>query len=164
MESPKVINVRIGELKMGESPSLLQATLGSCVGIAYIWPEQKLFGLAHCLLPKAPVGGKPESARFVDQAFAALQELMKIPTHRLSELQVYLAGGGYMIEGMGDKESTHHIGALNSEEALRVSKEMKLQVVRTDFGGNQGRKIIIDCATGQVEINKIPHNRSLGRS
>jgi chemotaxis receptor (MCP) glutamine deamidase CheD len=47
------------------------------------------------------------------------------------------------------------IGEQNSEEALRVSKEMQLNVKATDFGGNLGRRFIVDCATGLIEIQKI---------
>ncbi len=49
---PENINVHIGEIKIGKGNQVLHTLLGSCIGIGLLWPSQRLYGLAHCLLPK----------------------------------------------------------------------------------------------------------------
>lgn len=53
-DEPIIIRVRIGQLAVERRPVILKATLGSCVGVAMLWHERGVYGLAHCLLPTAP--------------------------------------------------------------------------------------------------------------
>ena len=69
------INVHIGEVKIATSDTILRALLGSCVGVAILWPERNIFGLAHCLLARSPDKEFKVGARYVDQAIYSLLSL-----------------------------------------------------------------------------------------
>ena len=55
MNDAREIQVHMCALAIGQGNDVLRATLGSCVGIGLLWRERAIYGLAHCLLPDAPV-------------------------------------------------------------------------------------------------------------
>jgi chemotaxis protein CheD len=141
--------------KVGEK---LKATLGSCVGIAFLWKEKKIYGLAHCLLPDANITSFSVSAKYVSQAIPSLIHLMKIPKESFSEIEVHLAGGANMLVQLS-KSNPEHIGKLNQKMAIKLLAENGFKVKHKDFGGEEGRQIAVDCSTEEVVIKKISKQR-----
>ena len=149
------VSVKIGEVKTGKSPDILNATLGSCVGIAFIWKEKGLYGLAHCLLPEAPTAEFKIGAKYVSHAVPSLLKMMNISQEDYSQIEVFVAGGGNMMAVLSQRNS-QHIGFLNAEAATKHLNKLGLKIKHSDFGGEEWRKMVVNCATGDVEIVKIP--------
>lgn len=149
-----VTYVKIGEVKVGGSQDILKATLGSCVGIAFLWKQKKIYGLAHCLLPETEELSFVIGAKYVDQAIKSLIALLKIKEEFFNELEVHIAGGGNM---MGDiiKKEGGHIGALNVLAAKKFLAEYKIKIDSEDLGGNFGRQMILNCAEERIQVNKL---------
>lgn len=166
METKTPIHVKIGEVKVGRSPDILKATLGSCLGVAFMWKEKGLFGLAHCLLPLSTTKETKEKiigAKFVDQAIDSLQILMKIPTGSLKEIEVVLSGGGNMMAQLATKNS-QQIGVLNAESAKKILKDLKMAIKHCEIGGEYGRQFILDCSTGEYEIVTLKNGTAIKSS
>lgn len=145
------IYVKIGEVKVGHKGDILKATLGSCIGIAFIWKKKQIYGLAHCLLPETHENTFLIGAKFVNQAIKSLIALLKIKEESFPELEVHIAGGGNMMGDIVRKEGTH-IGNLNIEAVRKYLKEYKLKIKSEDLGGLSGRQIILDCSKETIQV------------
>lgn len=148
------IHVKIGEVKVGRHGDVLKATLGSCVGIAFIWKDKGRFGLAHCLLPDAHEDSTIITAKFVSQAVPSLMALLKIRPDDVKEIAVYIAGGGNMMSQLLRK-NVDHVGTLNLLAAKKHLKDKGFKFVELDSGGEVGRQIVVDCSTGEVVVHRF---------
>ncbi|MBN20279.1 MAG: chemotaxis protein CheD [Bdellovibrionaceae bacterium] len=153
----KEINVHIGEVKIGKQNDMLHSILGSCVGIAFLYPEKKIYGLAHCLLSKSPEKQHSMGAKYVDQAVQSLLILMHLRPEDYPKIDAILAGGGNMTMPE-DTDPEKLVGYHNAKTALEELEKKKIKIVRQDLGGMIGRRISIDCETGEYQIKKIPRN------
>ncbi len=148
------IHVKIGEIKVGRHGDILKATLGSCVGIAFIWREKNRFGLAHCLLPEAHEVSTILTGKFVSQAIPSLMILLKVQAEDIKEIEVYIAGGGNMMSQLARK-NVDHVGTLNLMAARKYLKEKGFKFKELDSGGDVGRQIVVDCASGEVIVHRF---------
>lgn len=149
----KSLNVHIGEVKTGRDDQELHTILGSCIGIGLLWPKHGSYGLAHCLLPRAPEDMSQLGGRFVDQAIRTLIESMNITHFR--DIRAIVAGGANMT--LPDcKNPEKLVGSQNALMAIEELDRMKIRILHEDTGGNVGRKMSICCATGQFEVRAIP--------
>jgi chemotaxis protein CheD len=153
------VQVGIGQLKIGNRTDQLQALLGSCVGIAFIWKKRGRCGLAHCLLPEAPDAQGEISARYVSQAVPALLLLIGATEADYPDIQVVLAGGATMLNA---RSSRLQIGQQNADAAKRHLRKSGLNVQYCRIGGKCGRTLTVDCATSSFIVNEIvtaqPHS------
>ena len=154
------IHVKIGEIKIGHAGDVLKATLGSCVGIAFVWTERGVSGLAHCLLPDIDrIDEKIISAKYVRQAVPSLISLLKVQSTDLLHIKVYVAGGGNMMSQLL-KNNIHRIGDQNIESAKKNLERYQLNYKIIDSGGECGRQMYVDCSSGEVSVKRIQRNEN----
>lgn len=165
------LHVRIGQVKIGKPGQVLTAILGSCVGIGFLFPPRKIYGLAHCLLSQsttAPAGAVPVTSRrvkedgqvvgngrHVDQAIESLLTMMDIQDDERRKLRVILAGGANMSMPI-DTPPAQLVGSVNAKFARQAIRSARLRLLDDDLGGLNGRRISINCDTGEFEIHQIP--------
>jgi chemotaxis protein CheD len=78
MKKTDAIHVNIGKIGISTQGENLRTILGSCVAVALLWEDRKIYGLAHCLVPEASDDLEPASeAKFVDQAIPTLISKMQ---------------------------------------------------------------------------------------
>lgn len=154
MNGLNVIHVRIGEVKTGKQGDLLKATLGSCVGIAFLWKSKGIFGLAHCLLPETEEKTSALSAKFVNQAVLSLMKLMKINPEDVKEIEVHIAGGGNMMSQLA-RRNVDHVGMLNAVAAKKYLALYGFHIKSSELGGEEGRQISVDCSNEIVSTIKL---------
>jgi len=172
------INVHIGEVKISQGGHELQTILGSCIGIALLWPKHGMFGLAHCLLPEQPASEKPGLAvdsknpsrrkatneaidsdivcgegRYVDQAVDCLLSMMN--TTHLRDIRAVVAGGANMTKP-GALQPEKLVGHLNAQCAIKQLKAKRIIIIDQDVGGEIGRKLTICGQDGSHIIRRIP--------
>ena len=145
----------IGDVKKGVKGNQLHAILGSCIGVAFICKNSNQYGLAHCLLPKAPKKDFTINGKYVDQAIHSLLALMKIRRDDYSQVQAIIAGGGNMTKA-NSNTSDELVGEMNVEAATECLKTLGIKITHQETGGENGRKISIDCTTGSFNISTIP--------
>ena len=144
--------VAMGQLKIGAHSGHLQALLGSCVGIAFLWKKQGRCGLAHCLLPECESANNELGARYVSQAVPSLLRLMGACEADYRDIEVVLAGGATMLNGCS---SRLQIGQQNADAARRYLRQFGLNVSYCRVGGKCGRTLTIDCATCDYTVQEL---------
>ncbi|MTV36171.1 chemotaxis protein CheD [Duganella radicis] len=144
--------VAMGQLKIGSRSGQLQALLGSCVGIAFIWKKRRRCALAHCLLPESEQASGELGARYVSQAVPSMLRLIGATAADYADIEVVLAGGATMLNGCS---SRLQIGQQNADAARRYLRKYGLNVAYCRVGGKSGRTLNIDCATGAYLVQEI---------
>lgn len=135
-------HVNMGQLQTGRGNTRLVAVLGSCVGIAFLWPNGKRCALAHCVLPNAPQDEGGMGARYVNQAVPSLLTAMGVTMADRQDVAVVLAGGASMF---GPGSALLQVGRQNIVAALATLQQFGLRVASSDLGGFAGRQLIVDC-------------------
>ena len=148
-------HVGMGQLSVGAHGEQLQALLGSCIGIGFIWKNGPCCGLAHCLLPEAPGAdsalGAP-NARYVSQAVPSLLRLMGVRQADYADIEVVLAGGASMF---GPRNGRLQVGRQNVEAAQKYLDQCGLHVSFCALGGRHGRQLLIDCAHHSYAVTDV---------
>ena len=142
-DGPALQHVGMGQLSVGTHGEQLQALLGSCIGIGFIWKKGHCCGLAHCLLPEAPGADSGLGARYVSQAVPSLLRLMGVRQADYADIDVVLAGGASMF---GPRNGRLQVGRQNAEAAQKYLDQCGLRVSFCALGGRHGRQLLIDCA------------------
>lgn len=151
------IKVGIADWKVAKSPlSIITLGLGSCVGITMFDQVTRLGGLAHIMLPDSrQFHNHTNPAKYADLAIPMMLEELIRQGARLSNLVVKIAGGAQMFAAAGKDTSTLNIGARNIIATREMLKQLNLRLVGEDTGGNHGRTMILDTASGEVLIRTV---------
>jgi chemotaxis protein CheD len=150
-EATDVTHVSIGGSIVGQPGAILEANLGSCLGIAIIWPEEGTFGLAHCLLPKHP--GTPTErrfARFADTAPRYLLRRLRVPPKRLGQLRAVIGGGAAMYA-----DSTACVGRQNVLAGRRALRQLGVRIAAQDVGDEVPRRIRVHGESLTVSVVRM---------
>ena len=155
MSKIESIPVHIGQVKIGRAGQSLNAILGSCIGLGFLHPDNGVYGLAHALLSKSEGPSAKGDGRHVDQAITALLTKMEVSEAARRRIRVFMAGGANMTLPPGT-DPARLVGNVNATFARRALKEARLRVLHEDTGGDNGRRVTIDCTTGEFSIESIP--------
>ncbi|MEG2030693.1 MAG: chemotaxis protein CheD [Janthinobacterium sp.] len=155
-------HVGMGQLSVGTPGQQLQALLGSCIGIGFLWKNGPCCGLAHCLLPEAPGAGHalgaPNAhafnARYVSQAVPSLLRLMGARVADYPDIDVVLAGGASMF-GPAHVHGRLQVGRQNAQAAQKYLDQCGLRVHFCALGGRHGRQLLIDCARRSYAVTDV---------
>lgn len=151
------VKVGMADYKIARAPDkLITAGLGSCIGICLWDTKGQLGALAHIMLPSGELsrGASHNHAKFADTALEmVLGELNKdgINTNRLI---AKIAGGAQMFKFLGESDIMK-IGLRNVQAVEENLRKHHVKMVAKDVGGNVGRTIIFDPATGELLIKTL---------
>ncbi len=149
------IKVGIADFAVGDSESTLSTSgLGSCVGIALYDSHAGVVGLAHAMLPEGE--GKSDVAKYVDTAIDALVDAMTDEGASQSRLVAKLAGGSTMFEF---KSTDASVGDRNVDAARATLAARHIPIEAEDVGGNHGRSLELDGATGALQVRSAAAGR-----
>ncbi len=147
-----VQSVSVGELQTAAAPTVLETVgVGSCLAIVLHDPIACIGGMAHAMLPVKPAT-EPSilACRYVDESILTLiGSLLKMGVRR-DRLIAKLVGGAHMFALFGD--AAHGIGAQNVEQARKTLAEQNIPIVAEETGGNVGRTIHFDLASGVCSV------------
>ena len=134
---------------MCQKGECLRTLLGSCLGVALYDRRLKLGGLAHVVLPYSP-GQIELPGKYADTAIPELLRQMQLlsrgePLRPVAKL----AGGANMFNSYG---SLATIGEQNITAVERQLEERRIPVVARHVGGEQGRRMLLDSASGLVTV------------
>ncbi len=160
----RVLYVPIGQMKIARSGEILTCLLGSCIGIGLMDRGRGLFGLAHCVLPLAPLDLSPDlRGRYVDSGVMELLDQMEVSLTGRRQIEAVLVGGAQMIHhrlvgvanGFDDESPADTIGDRNVQSARAILKKLRISVCFEEFGGNLGRILSLDSQIGKVLVRAI---------
>ena len=145
-------SIRMGEMSVAMDGEKLRTLLGSCVGVALHDRSKHVGGLAHIVLPRAQ-GATDRPGKFVDTAIPALIGSMEEVVAGSLNLVAKLAGGANMFSAT----ESSSIGQRNVESCEEVLRKLGIPIVGRHCGGGQGRRMLLDTATGEVRIERVGH-------
>lgn len=150
MSDSKKIKVKIADIVVGSSPSILTTYgLGSCVAVMIYDPVVKVGGMNHFLLPtesNASRGKNP--AKFSDTGIEILLKKIRDLGGKRERLIAKLVGGANMFPSL----TKNSIGQKNIDAALRILKDHAITVDSMDTGGNWGRSVEFHLSNGNVIV------------
>jgi chemotaxis protein CheD len=142
----------MGAIGVARDSGVLRTLLGSCLGLVLYERRLKIAGLAHIVLPKAPAVHSDLPGKFVDTAVPALiRKMEQLADGATLNLCAKIAGGANMFNTPG----ANTIGDQNIAAMELLLQEMRLPVVARHLGGENGRRMTLDAATGTVTIDVV---------
>lgn len=144
-------SVGIGQWKVVRSPRGLRAILGSCVGVVIYDSALKIAGMAHILLPDSR-GSTDHLGRYADTAIPAMMSELNRARANVARngLVAKLAGGAKMF----DTQGVMAIGDANHRAVLGQLETLKIPILSDDIGGETGRNVTFDTATGRFYVKR----------
>lgn len=154
--------VGIAELRIARAPAVLKAYgLGSCLAIALYDPGQRIGGLVHSLLPLHRKSNPRDVApKYVDAAIRLMVEELILAGADPQRLQAKVAGGANMFE-TEFLTLTNSIGVRNARSARETLLDLDIPLVGEEVGGNRGRTVEFDLATGRLLVYCAREDRTL---
>ncbi len=143
-------SIRMGEMAVAINDGVLRTLLGSCIGLVLYDRKCKVGGLAHVVLPESR-GKTDRPGKFVDTAIPALMRDMQRLAGGAIEPTARIAGGANMFA----MEVVETIGRENSEASELSLEALRIPIVGRHCGGNQGRRMSLDTATGLIIIEVV---------
>lgn len=148
----ETVHVGFSEYVTAASGQTIEAYgLGSCVGIVLRDTAAGVGGVAVAVLPEAEAGTDSIGAKYADSAASELLEAVIEQGGSYERVEALLVGGATIIE-FDDLGSD--VGQENVDAARERLANLGVSVVGTDVGGQQGRIVRVDTATGTVEITR----------
>lgn len=151
-------SVGMGQVRFMEHSGELVAILGSCIGVAMYCPATKLAGLAHVVLPDSNGrGGAP--GRYADLAIPFMVDQFASRGIAPPKVVVRIAGGAAMFGRPGPLQ----IGVNNIQAVKAAVASAGMTITAEHLGGNKGRRMSINVATGDVLVEIVGQGVTLLR-
>lgn len=140
--------VGMGQIVFGHQDDKLTTVLGSCVGIVIYHARLRLAAVAHVVLPSS-VNKDGAPGKFADKAVPEMLRILSQHGALTGGLVAKIAGGSRMF---GNTTSTLQIGEANAANTIAALGAARIPVVAQHLGGQKGRRITLDCSTGDVRV------------
>lgn len=147
--------VRVADAATAQgSHTLITLGLGSCVAVVLHHPLVRAGGLAHVLLPDASMARDTVNPhKFAATSVPTLVEAMKQygPT---AGLRARLVGGAKMFAQLLPQGGVN-MGERNVLAVRAALAKLGIPIVAEDTGGEHGRSVYFDVATGVVQVRSV---------
>ena len=146
-----IVSVPMARWAVAGTPTRIRTLLGSCVGVVLHDRQSKVGGVAHVVLPDSR-GSLDQPGKYADTAVPALlAELRRL--NPLARPVAKLLGGASMFGGgPAAAPAGLAIGQSNVEAVEAALARLGVTVVARDLGGESGRRVTLDVATGVVSV------------
>jgi chemotaxis protein CheD len=149
--------VDIAMMKIARAPEQLYSLgLGSCIGVAIYDPIAKIGGLIHILLLSSQGfdASKHVRTKFADSGIVELVDAMMRAGASRARLKAKMAGGASMFT-VKSTADVHEVGKRNIQSSKDTLRQLGIELVAQDTGGNKGRTIYFNIETGQLTIKTV---------
>ena len=142
----------MGQFAVLRTSGHLRTLLGSCLGLALYDRRVKVAALGHIVLPDSQGRGDPPG-KYADTAVPAMiRHMQKMAEDETLKLAAKIAGGANMFVG---NDARNTIGVQNIEAVERILEGLRIPIIGRHCGGEQGRRMQLDAATGAVTIDIV---------
>jgi chemotaxis protein CheD len=129
--------------------------LGSCIAVILHDPEAQVGAMAHVVLPSQSLSKvRDRPGRFPETAVPLLLTEMKAQGAQLARVTARLVGGASMF-GSLVPAGTMHMGQRNVMACRAAVRVAGLQVFAESVGGERGRSVWFDVASGLVTVRSV---------
>jgi len=146
----RALHVGMGEAAAVRAPASLTCVLGSCVGVVLYHPRQRIGAMAHVVLPES-AGRAGSPGKFADTAIPHLLELLKAAGAPAAGLIAKISGGASMFSSGGPLQ----VGESNVQAVLKALQSVHISLAAQHVGGNKGRRVHLDSATGTLSVEVV---------
>ncbi|MEP7380117.1 MAG: chemotaxis protein CheD [Gemmatimonadota bacterium] len=153
-------------VNVGDAAALLErgmlssVGLGSCVALVLYDRASSIGGLAHILLPHEALSRAPgKPSKYATTAVPFLLEMMRT-LGAIARPEARLVGGASMFANLL-KGGGINMGERNVVATRRALAAAGVPIVGEEVGGDFGRSVYLDIATGQVRVSSIRHAERL---
>jgi len=140
----------MGQAVFATEPSRLTTILGSCVAVTLYSPRRRLGMLSHVVLPKSR-NGADNLAKYADTAIPHMLSALRCEGLGPRDLTAKIVGGACMF---GDNNLSR-IGESNVQATVQALEDVGISIAARDAGGNYGRRICFDLATGVITVASV---------
>lgn len=152
---PKTIFLKSGELILGTKGEVLSTVLGSCLSICIFDKVKKMGGMTHYLLSQpfdeVAVADKALYNYGIYALPALLKKLKELGSER-QNLSAKIIGGANNFDLI--LGNNFNIGEANLKIAYQLLTSFGIPIKAEDVGGNYGRKVEFNTATGEIRFKK----------
>ncbi|WP_411965475.1 chemotaxis protein CheD [Haloferax sp. YSMS24] len=132
-----------------DGETLVAYGLGACVAIVLWDTDASVGALAHTLLPRQETGHGASSGKYVDAAIQTMLREMVEAGAGYASIEARLVGGADIFEL---KALGKGVGRKNAAVAREELDRLDVPIVAEATGGEHGRTVEFDTATGRVEV------------
>ena len=145
-------NLNLGEWAVtGDAGAVLQCLgLGSCVALCAHDATAGVGGMAHMVLPNSTSTTRSTGPKFVDIAVPTVIEEMERQGAVRRRIACYLVGGSHILTNTTTEVA--QVGERNVEAARAALQAMGIRVRDEDIGGERGRTVRLQVASGLIEV------------
>lgn len=151
--SSEEIRVDMANVKIEKRPIWLVTNVGSCVAICLHDTINKCGGLAHIMLPYANGNSLELPYKYANTAVPTLAESIRKMNNDKVRLIAKIAGGASMFSDI--KCHLINIGRKNVDAVKESLKANNIPLLAEDVGGNHGRKVSFNTATGTMVVRSL---------
>ena len=152
MQHARTPSLPMGEIAVARNTGVLRTLLGSCLGLALYDRRFRVAGLGHIVLPAAQ-GRTDLPGKFADTAIPEIiRQMQKLVDEKRLQLHAKIAGGANMFT---TADAGNSIGVQNALAVERLLDELRIPIIGRHCGGEQGRRMMLDTATGVVTIEIV---------
>lgn len=151
---PPRVHLSPGQLLVTRDARMVATVLGSCVAVTMFHEPSGLAAICHAMLaePRAREmvwPGDPARFRYVSHALPEMIGTFHRAGVRPQAVEVKLFGGANVI-GRAHQGDPLWIGGSNIAAARRLLDRAAFAIAAENTGGDHGRKILFNTATGEV--------------
>lgn len=157
IKTESIVRVGISDLNIVRSPNTIRTSgLGSCVGIVIYDLSNEIAGLSHIMLPDSSLTKQTNlnEYKFADTAIPLLINKLLLKGAKKRSLQAKIAGGAQMFQFAATSD-VMRIGPRNVEAVKENLTKHHIPLVASDVGGNSGRTIEFNPASGTLNIRTV---------
>ncbi len=144
----KIIRVAIADLGIAKANDQLFTVVGSCIAIMLYDKVKHIGGMLHIMLGYSKER-KDNICKYADSGIPYLiQCLVKSGAGRHRIQGAKIAGGAILL----GKSDEYNIAEENRVATHKVLQTSDIEVIASDCGGDFGRRITFDIATGRVKV------------
>ena len=151
MSTQEFIYLKAGDACFTRRPVLVETVLGSCVAVMMFNSRLGFGAICHVPMPESPDFADEECFKYADCSVRWMAQKFELAGSRRNDIKVKIFGGADVLSLPTD----FAVGRQNVEAALRVIEAERLNLVASDTGGREGRKIFFYTHTGEVLVKKI---------
>ena len=140
-------------------PTLLQAFLGSCVGVSICDPHADVGGMIHLLLPDPVTPGSDfQPERYASTGLPIFLEALVDAGAALKNMQAVVAGGA-LVGPVSQQDLSLNIGGRTADVAKNILSDQKVHVKHSETGGFFACSLQLSMENWESRIEPVGFSR-----
>ncbi|HEX9859878.1 MAG TPA: chemotaxis protein CheD [Nitrospirota bacterium] len=152
----RVVDLKPGEIHVAHEPTFITTLLGSCVSVCLFSACDMLGAMSHSVLPEPRKRTRSADLRYVECAISRMLDGLRRMGAKPPDITAKLFGGAEMFARPGQGAGIARMVGDSNTGAARAFLELHgVSVVSESVGGQSGRKVIFNTATGVALVRRV---------